>query len=47
MTAFLVLYVQQSVELGLMAPNPNLLPYAMLGLLLGRVNYLKERDYEG
>lgn len=44
MTAFLVLYCQQSVELGLMAPNPNMLPYVMLGLMFGRVRYLKEKE---
>lgn len=47
LTAFTVTYWQQSVELGLFSSTPNLLPYAMLGLLLGRVNCLKERDYEG
>lgn len=45
MGAFLVVYIQQSVELGLMAPNPNLLPYAMLGLLLGRANYMRENTW--
>lgn len=44
MIAFMVICLQQSVELGLMAPNPNLLPYAMLGLLLGRCNYLREQS---
>lgn len=43
MIAFLLLYCQQSVELGLISYNTNLLPYVMLGLMLGRVRYLKER----
>ena len=42
-TAFMVIYWQQSVELGFFAPNPNLLPYAMLGSLLGRINALRSR----
>ena len=40
-TTFMVIYWQQSVELGFFAPNPNLLPYAMLGILLGRINRLR------
>ena len=43
MVSFMVICLQQSVELGLLAPNPNLLPYAMLGLLLGRCNLLREQ----
>lgn len=43
MVAFVVLFCQQSVELGIFAPNPSLLPYMMLGVLLGRVGLLKER----
>ena len=38
---FLVLYCHQSVELGVFAVSPSLLPYAILGILLGRVNYLR------
>lgn len=41
MVAFLAIYCQQSVELGIFAPNPSLLPYVILGILLGRVNYLR------
>lgn len=40
MVAFLVIFFQQSFELGIFAPDPNLLPYAVLGILLGRINYL-------
>lgn len=43
MTVFMVIYWQQSVELGFFAPNPNLIPYAMLGILLGRINALRSR----
>lgn len=38
--AFCVLYLQQSVELGFISENPSMLPYIILGLMLGRVNYL-------
>lgn len=37
---FLMMFIQQSVELGLLAENPNLLPYIVLGMMLGRVKYL-------
>lgn len=39
--SFLVLFVQQSVELGFFAQDPNLLPYLMLGILIGRVKVLR------
>ncbi len=42
--AFLLLYCQQSVELGIIAESPSLIPYVILGILLGRVNYLKQRE---
>lgn len=42
-TAFFVVFWQQSVELGLFAANPNLIPYIILGLILGRIRFLKER----
>lgn len=46
MAAFVVLYAQQSVELGIFAPYPSLLPYVILGILLGRVGYVREeRQY--
>lgn len=44
MTAFLLMNAQQSFELGMFSQNPNLLIYLPLGLLLGRVRYLKERQ---
>ena len=39
--SFIVLWVQQSVELGFISHSPSLLPYIILGIMLGRVNYLK------
>ena len=44
MAAFGIIYCHQSVELGFFAVNPSLLPYVILGILLGRVNYVKERS---
>ena len=44
MMAFLIMNMQQSVELGMFALNPNLLIYLPLGLILGRIRYLKERS---
>ena len=42
--AFLALYCHQSVELGIYSMEPNLLPYLMLGMLLGRVNRLRSEE---
>ena len=39
--AFLLIFLQQSVDLGFIGEYPNLLPYSILGIGLGRVNYLK------
>lgn len=47
MVAFLALYCQQSFELGLLSPNPNMLPYVILGMMLGRVRYLREQRRYG
>ncbi len=44
MVAFLLLYCQQSVELGIFTVSPSLIPYVILGILLGRINYLKSRE---
>ncbi len=38
--SFLVLFAQQSVELGLISTTPSLIAYVILGLLLGRIRYL-------
>ena len=37
--SFLVIFAQQSVELGLIATTPSLIAYVILGLLLGRIRY--------
>ena len=41
MMAFLLMNAQQSVELGMFEQQPNLLIYLPLGLMLGRIRYLK------
>ena len=40
-TAFFVIFWQQSVELGLFAASPNLIPYIILGFMLGRIKTIK------
>lgn len=45
LTAFLVIYWQQSVELGFFSNIPNLIPYAILGIMLGRCHYLREKTW--
>lgn len=44
---FMVLYLQQSVELGFISASPSVLPYVMLSMMLGRVKYLKQEWREG
>lgn len=41
---FIVIYLQQSVELGLISESPNLLPYIILGMMLGRVKELNIKN---
>lgn len=41
---FVIMYIQQSVELGLVNENPNILPYVVLGIMLGRVKMLDEYE---
>ena len=41
MISFLLVDLQQAVELGMFTQNPNLMIYLPLGLMLGRINYLK------
>lgn len=46
-TSFLLLVIQQSCELGFFSISMNLVPYFILGLLLGRIKELKGKsDYE-
>jgi O-antigen ligase len=44
--AFIVLYLQQTVELGFIGESPSVLPYVMLGMMLGRIRYLKSLEIE-
>lgn len=47
MTSFLLIIIQQSYELGLFSITMNLIPYFILGLLLGRIRELKGKySYE-
>ncbi len=39
--SFLVIFWQQSLELGFVTPLPNMIPYMILGLGLGRVNTIR------
>lgn len=41
---FIIMYIQQSVELGLVSENPNTLPYIVLGIMLGRVKMLNKHE---
>ena len=43
-TSFLIIVFQQSFELGLISTTGSMLPYVLLGIILGRVKYLKERE---
>ncbi len=45
-TSFLIIWMQQSVEQGLISSKPNVIPYLILGLLYARVNTL-EGKYNG
>lgn len=44
MVGILGVWLQQTVELGLIANEANAIPYAMMGLLLGRVRTLEEKN---
>lgn len=44
MVGILGIWLQQTVELGLVANQANAIPYAMMGLLLGRVRTLEEKN---
>lgn len=43
---FIIMYLQQSVELGLICESPNILPYIVLGMMLGRIRYLRDECQE-
>ncbi len=40
MCSFIIIYLQQSVELGFLNQMPNMMPYMILGLGLGKVRWL-------
>lgn len=40
-TSFLVIWMQQSVELGIIAEKPNVIPYLILGLIYTRIHTLE------
>ena len=40
--SFAIIYIQQSVELGLVHESPNILPYIVVGMMLGRVKFLNK-----
>lgn len=42
----IILYVQQSVELGFISPSPNILPYLIIGIMFGRTKYLTAKVTE-
>ncbi len=43
LTVFLLIFIQQSFEIGFFMPTPTYLMYVPLGLMLGRIKYLKMR----
>lgn len=43
-TSFLIIWAQQSVELGLIAKQPNVIPYLILGLICARIRTLEEKN---
>lgn len=43
---FFIIYLQQSVDLGFIAPIPNLIPYMILGVGMGRVGMLRDSEEE-
>lgn len=38
--SFIILWIQQSVELGFISNSPSFLPYIILGLMLGRIRFI-------
>lgn len=44
MLAFLLIFLQQSVDLGFIAEYPNLLPYTILGIGLGRIRLIRQNQ---
>lgn len=42
--AFILIYMQQSIELGFISPMPNMMPYMILGLGSGRVRWAEFKE---
>lgn len=42
-TAFLIIMFQQSFELGLVSTEGSLLPYLIIGVMMGRIRYLRHK----
>lgn len=42
--AFIIIYIQQSTELGFIKTTPNMLPYMILGLGLGRIRWYQKHN---
>ena len=42
--AFLTIMLQQSFELGLISTEGSMLPYLIMGIMLGRMRYLRQRE---
>lgn len=45
--SFVVLYLQQTVELGLISQSPSILAYVILGMMFGRIKYLNRCEEMG
>ncbi len=41
---FMVIYLQQSVELGIVSTAPDLIPYVILGMLFGRIQCIRNEE---
>lgn len=41
---FLIIYLQQSTELGLVSAAPDLIPYIILGMLFGRIKCIRNEE---
>lgn len=44
MLGFTIIFLQQTVDLGFISTSPNYIPYMILGLGLGRIQYIKNRS---
>ena len=44
MLSFVLIFVQQSFEVGIISNTPTILPYMILGIMLGRVMTIKNNN---